>query len=46
MSAFELKDNELSNLLPDLKVDAFIKRPFSLAKLSNIVQEQDNRQLN
>ncbi len=40
MSAFEIKDNELSNFLPNLKVDAFIKKPFSLMSLNKIVQEQ------
>jgi CheY-like chemotaxis protein len=37
MNASEIKDSGFSNLLPDLKLDAFIKKPFSLMTLSNIV---------
>jgi DNA-binding NtrC family response regulator len=40
MSSFEIGDKWLSNVLPDVKVDAFIKKPFSLKTLRDIVQEQ------
>jgi DNA-binding NtrC family response regulator len=36
MSAFELNDSESSNLA----IDAFIKKPFSLITLNNVVKQQ------
>ena len=30
MSAFEINEREFHNLLPDIKVDAFLQKPFSL----------------
>ena len=30
MSAFEINDREFHNLLPDIKVDAFLQKPFSI----------------
>jgi DNA-binding response OmpR family regulator len=33
MSAFEIEDKEFSNVLPDVKIDTFIQKPFSLSKL-------------
>ena len=29
MSAFEFKDKEFLNVLPDVKIDAFVQKPFS-----------------
>ena len=29
MSAFEINDKEFQNVLPDIKVDAFLQKPFS-----------------
>ena len=40
MTSFEIKDKEFSNVLPYVKIDAFIHKPFSLKTLRNIVQEQ------
>jgi DNA-binding NtrC family response regulator len=40
MTAFEIANKEFSNILPDVKIDAFIKKPFSLMTLSNIVKKQ------
>ena len=40
MSAFKIEAEEFLNVLPDVKIDAFIKKPFSLMTLGNIVQEQ------
>ncbi len=40
MSAFEINDKEFHNLLPDVKVDAFLQKPFSLESLRNIVNEK------
>jgi hypothetical protein len=38
MSSFELRDNDLLNVLPDLKVDAFIQKPFSSVELIDIIE--------
>jgi hypothetical protein len=38
MSAFEIEDKEFSNELPsDVKVDAFIKKPFSPKMLKSVI---------
>ena len=39
MTSFEVKDKEFSNVLPNVKIDAFIQKPFSLKILKNIVQK-------
>jgi DNA-binding NtrC family response regulator len=39
MSAFEIEPNEFSNILPDVKIDDFLQKPFSLKALKSIVQE-------
>ena len=38
MSAFEINEKEFHNLLPDIKVDAFIRKPFSLQKLNDVIK--------
>jgi CheY-like chemotaxis protein len=43
MSAFEINDKEFRNLLPDVKVDAFLQKPFSLETLRNAIDESCNR---
>src|SRR5919197_1460727 len=35
MTAFEIENREFLNVLPDVKVDAFIQKPFSLKALRN-----------
>ena len=37
MSAFEINVKEFHNLLPDIKVDAFLQKPFSLQQLHDMV---------
>ena len=37
MSAFEINDEEFHNVLPDIKVDAFLQKPFSIQKLYDII---------
>ena len=37
MSAFEINDKEFHNLLPDIKVDAFLQKPFSIQHLKDIL---------
>jgi DNA-binding NtrC family response regulator len=37
MSAFEIQGKEFHNLLPDVKVDAFLQKPFSIQQLNNAI---------
>src|ERR687888_2527792 len=37
MSAFEIEDKEFHNLLPDIKVDAFLRKPFSIQQLKDTI---------
>jgi hypothetical protein len=30
MTAFEIENREIYNLLPDVKLDAFLQKPFSI----------------
>ena len=39
MTAFEINDKEFHNLLPDVKVDGFLQKPFSIQKLNNVVEK-------
>ena len=39
MSSFEIKDKEFHNLLPDVKVDAFLQKPFHIQQLEEITQK-------
>ena len=39
MSAFEIQEKEFHNLLPHFKVDAFLKKPFSIQQLNDAVQK-------
>jgi DNA-binding NtrC family response regulator len=39
MSAFEINDKEFHNLLPDVKVDGFLQKPFSIQQLNNVVEK-------
>jgi DNA-binding NtrC family response regulator len=39
MSAFEIQQKEFHNLLPDIKVDAFIQKPFSIQQLNDTVEK-------
>ena len=37
MSAFEINDEELHNMLTDVKIDGFLQKPFSMAKLNDVI---------
>ena len=38
MSAFEINDDEeLHNMFTDVKIDGFLQKPFSMAKLNDII---------
>jgi DNA-binding NtrC family response regulator len=39
MSAFEIQEKEFHNILPDIKVDAFLQKPFSIEQLNNVVEK-------
>ena len=41
MSAFEINDKEFHNMLPDIKVDAFLQKPFSIQQLNNVVEKMN-----
>ena len=43
MGAFEIQEKEFHNTLPDIKVDAFLQKPFSLETLRNVIDESCNR---
>ena len=43
MSAFEIKDKEFHNMLPDIKVDAFLQKPFSIQRLNDVVEKMSTR---
>jgi DNA-binding NtrC family response regulator len=39
MSAFEINDREFHNLLPNIKIDAFLRKPFSIQRLNDVVEK-------
>jgi DNA-binding NtrC family response regulator len=39
MSAFEINDKEFHNLLPDIKVDAFLQKPFRIQQLNEVIEK-------
>ena len=39
MTAFEIEDKEFHNVLSDIKVDAFLQKPFSIEKLSDAIKK-------
>jgi DNA-binding NtrC family response regulator len=39
MSAFEINDKEFHNLLPDIKVDAFLQKPFRIQQLKDTIDK-------
>jgi two-component SAPR family response regulator len=39
MSAFEIQEKEFHNVLPDIKVDAFLQKPFSLQRLNDVIDK-------
>jgi len=39
MSAFEINDKEFRNLLPDIKVDGFLQKPFSIQQLEEVIEK-------
>ena len=39
MSAFEINEMEFHNILPDIKVDAFLQKPFHIQQLNEVVEK-------
>jgi CheY-like chemotaxis protein len=39
MSSFDIEDKEFHNVLSDIKIDAFLQKPFTLRELRDIVQK-------
>ena len=39
MTAFEIEDKEFHSILPSIKIDGFLQKPFSMAKLNDILKE-------
>jgi DNA-binding NtrC family response regulator len=39
MSAFEINDKEFHNVLPNIKVDAFLQKPFHIQQLNEVVEK-------
>ena len=39
MTAFEIQDEEFHNLLPDIKVDGFLQKPFSIQQLNDVINK-------
>jgi len=39
MSAFEINDREFHNMLPDIKVDGFLQKPFHIQQLDKVIEK-------
>ena len=39
VSAFEIQDKEFHNLLPDIRVDGFLQKPFSIQGLNDVLKK-------
>jgi two-component SAPR family response regulator len=39
MTAFEIDNKEFHNMLPDIKVDAFLQKPFQIQQLNDVVEK-------
>jgi DNA-binding NtrC family response regulator len=39
MSAFEIQEKEFHNILPDIKVDAFLQKTFHIQQLNEVVEK-------
>jgi DNA-binding NtrC family response regulator len=43
MSTFEINNREFHNMLPDIKIDAFIQKPFSIQQLNDMMEKISTR---
>jgi two-component SAPR family response regulator len=39
MSAFEIEDKEFHRILPSIKIDGFLQKPFSMSKLYDMLKQ-------
>ena len=39
MTAFEIEDKEFHSILPSIKVNGFLQKPFSIAELNDIIRK-------
>ena len=39
MSAFEIEDKEFHNILPSIKINGFLQKPFSITQLNDIIRK-------
>jgi two-component system response regulator ChvI len=39
MSAFEIQNKEFHNMLPDIKVDGFLQKPFSIGQINDAIEK-------
>ena len=39
MTAFEFNESEFHRLLPSIKIDGFLQKPFSVKQLKNVIEE-------
>ncbi|HJT47794.1 MAG TPA: response regulator [Nitrososphaeraceae archaeon] len=39
MTDFEIQQKQFHNMLPDIKVDAFLQKPFSIQQLNDVVRK-------
>jgi hypothetical protein len=37
--AFEIQNKEFHNMLPDIKVDGFLQKPFSIEQLNGAIEK-------
>jgi two-component SAPR family response regulator len=37
MTAFEIEDKEFHSILPSIKIDGFLQKPFSITQLNDII---------
>jgi hypothetical protein len=44
MTAFDIDSREFSKVLPDIKVDQFIKKPISIGKLTSSILNHINNE--
>jgi two-component SAPR family response regulator len=43
MTAFDIDDKEFYNVLPSIKVDAFLQKPFSIQQLNDVIAKISTR---
>jgi DNA-binding NtrC family response regulator len=43
MTAFEIDDKEFHNVLSEIKVDAFLQKPFSIQRLNDVIEKISTR---